>query len=102
MQQEQRVDVPSLRSFGNRDHLTVRARPRSVGKLTTGVTLATFGGIAVATGLTLLSVGYGTDDRAMGKAGLITFSVSPALLLPGIWLLVDSMAKAEVFERGSP
>jgi hypothetical protein len=99
MQQEQRVIVPELATIGNRDHLTVRARPRSLAKLATGATVTSLGGIAAATGITLLSVGYGTDDKTMGKAGVITFSVSPALLIPGIWLLIDSQAKAEVLDR---
>jgi hypothetical protein len=99
MQQEQRVEAPRLDAFGLRDKLTVRARPRSLTKLASGATVTTFGGIAAVTGIALLSVGYGIDDYSMGKAGLITFSVSPALLIPGIWLLVDSQAKAEVFDR---
>jgi hypothetical protein len=99
MQQEQRVDVLLLDSEERRDQLMIRAKPRSMGKLGAGATVTTFGGLAFATGVTLLSVGYGTNDYRMGKAGVITFSVSPALLIPGIWLLVDSQAKAEVFSR---
>ncbi len=98
MQQAQVVDVPDLLQNAGTERVTVRAYPRNTAKLAGGITMTTFGGIAFATGVTLLSIGYGMENADLGKAGLITFVASPALLIPGIWLIVDSMARAELLK----
>jgi hypothetical protein len=99
-QQAETVEVPELLSYQGTERITVRARPRSSTKFVGGLTLTTFGGLGIAAGVTLASVGYGIDDGKMATAGALTFVAGSALLVPGIWLLVDSMARAEVFAPG--
>lgn len=96
MMQEQRVEVPDLQSYAGQDHLAVRAKPRSVGELGGGVVMTTFGGLAAVAGTALLSIGAGVDNDTMRNGGLITLLASPALLVPGIWLIVDSQARVDV------
>ncbi len=98
LQREQRLEVPDLLQYGDADHLTVRARPRRTGELTTGITLTSLGGTATLTGITLGAVGYGTGDGAMTRAGNITFVASVPVVAAGLWLLIDSMAKVQVLD----
>jgi hypothetical protein len=96
MQGDENVTVPDLLQVPNAERVTVRAHPKSFGKFVGGITLTTFGGIATVTGVTLLSVGYGVESRGMAEAGLYTFVASPALLIPGILLIVAGTAGAEI------
>jgi len=77
------------------------AHETSVAELVTGITATTFGGMALAAGIALTSVGYASDDHpTMRTAGPITMLPGMAVTALGIWLMLDSRARAEIQPAG--
>jgi hypothetical protein len=76
--------------------LQVSARPKQLGKFSGGVVATAFGGIGIATGVTLLAVGTGTDRDGMALAGTITLPIGAALTVGGIYLMVKARAAIRV------
>jgi hypothetical protein len=97
------VEVPDLRTPAGAGAVEVRAHGKSLMAFNGGVVMTTFGGIGVAAGAVLLPVGLGLGRDDLTVAGAITLPLSGALLLaPGIWLIAQSAAKAEVTGPGGP
>ncbi len=91
-----KVQVPNLLAHGG-GHLQLQAHPTSRGKLAAGITFTAFSGMAVLAGVTLTSVGC-LADRGDGLCvgGVITLAAGAPLLAGSIWLIFDSMPKAEL------
>ena len=97
------VEVPDLRTPAGAGAVEVRAHGRSQVAFSGGVVMTTFGGVGVGAGAALLGIGLGLGDDDLTVGGAITLPLSGALLLaPGIWLIVQSAAKAEVTGPGAP
>jgi hypothetical protein len=80
----------------------VSARPLQSGKYAGGVTATTLGGMALAIGITFVSVGLAKDKSGFTTAGLITGGAG-ALALPfGIYLMLDAVPTVSVERAGPP
>lgn len=76
--------------------LMVSAKPLSNGVYATGIVVTTFSGMALATGITLTAVGYGTDRSGMATAGLITGISGAVGLYAGIYLMRKALPRVTV------
>jgi hypothetical protein len=91
-----KVRVANLLQGGG--HLQLQAHGTARGQLATGIVFTAFTGMGVITGITLASIGCpGSDEHGFCKPGLITLGVSAPLLAGSIWLILDSMPRAELF-----
>jgi hypothetical protein len=75
----------------------LQAHPTARGELATGITLTSFGGLGVLTGITLAAVGCpnGISDGQC-VAGLSTFGLGGLLTAGAIWLILDAMPRADI------
>jgi hypothetical protein len=80
----------------------VQAHATSYGKLATGITFTTFGGMAVITGVTLASIGCSDLDARGGmcKAGATSFAAGAFVTAGAVWLILDALPKVDVFPGG--
>ena len=76
--------------------LQVAARPKQQGKFAGGVVATSFGGIGIATGISLLAVGGATDRDSMALAGGITLPIGAVVTIGGIYLMVKARAALRV------
>jgi hypothetical protein len=76
--------------------VVVQAKPLQQGKYAGGIVGTTFSGMALATGVTLAAVGYGTDNSGMRTAGLITGVAGGVGLYLSIELMKAALPKAEI------
>ena len=91
-----KVRVPNLLAQGGA-HLQLQAHGTARGQLATGVIFTTFTGLGVMTGITLASVGcFGDDTHGFCTPGLVTLAISAPLLAASIWMITDSMPRAEI------
>lgn len=93
------VDVPDLRPYAAAHvggPLDVRATTKSFMAFSGGITMTALGGMGVMTGLVLTIIGYAGHRDELGTAGVVTMVASPALMVPGIVIMVNSAANAEV------
>jgi hypothetical protein len=78
-------------------HLQLQAHPTSHGELAGGIVATTFSGMAVMSGAALMGIGCSSSDRhGMCTAGIITGAIGGVALAGSIWLILDSLPKAEV------
>jgi hypothetical protein len=94
-----RPDSVTLENLGEVWHAraaSLVAHPTSYGELAGGITMTTFGGMAIATAIALVSVGASQDYPRMSKAGLITFGPGVLLTSFGIWMILDARPYAKV------
>jgi len=94
-----KVRVVNLLGHAGEGRLQLQAHATNRGKLSTGIVFTTFTGMGVITGLTLTGVGCSSSDDHFGgmcTPGIITMAVSLPLLAGSIWLILDSMPRAEV------
>jgi len=99
-----KVQVPNLLSHSSEGRLQLQAHPTARGQLAAGIVFTTFAGMAVITGITLSSVGcLAGEGDGFCTAGLITLGAGLPALAASIWLITDSMPKAQVlpFDGGS-
>jgi hypothetical protein len=80
--------------------LLVRAHPASFNLYGFGVTLTTLGVLGAAAGVALAAVGCDTQRDTMCVGGAITIPASLAVVVPGIYLILRSAARAEVLGPG--
>jgi hypothetical protein len=81
----------------------VQAHGTSNGKLATGITFTSLGGMALLTGVTLTAIGCGGGERASSglcTAGLTTLGAGAAVTAGAISLIVDSLPRAEIRPGG--
>jgi hypothetical protein len=91
-----KVRVPNLLAQGG-SHLQLQAHGTARGQLATGIVFTTFTGMGVITGLTLSSIGcFGDDTHGFCTPGLVTLAITGPLLAASIWLITDSMPRAEI------
>jgi hypothetical protein len=91
-----KVRVPNLLAQGG-SHLQLQAHGTARGQLSAGIVFTTFSGMGVITGITLSSIGcFGDDTHGFCKPGVITLAVTAPLLAASIWLITDSMPRAEI------
>lgn len=68
----------------------ITAQPTSQGKLATGITFTTLGGMAVVTGISLTAIGCTTDRDGMCTAGQISGLAGALVTLGAIYLILES------------
>jgi hypothetical protein len=91
-----KVRVTNLLAVGG-GHLQLQAHGTARGQLATGISFTALTGMGVITGITLASVGcFSSDEHGFCTPGLITLGVTAPLLAASIWLITDSMPRAEV------
>jgi hypothetical protein len=92
------VNVDGLDRIGARTGaVVIRAHPTSRGELAGGITMTTFGGMAVLAGAALISVSYATTDHdGMRTAGYASGIPGLIAVAGGIWLMLDSRPRATV------
>lgn len=83
----------------------VHAHPTSNAKLATGITFTAFGGMAVLTGISLTAVGcsggvFGSSGMCTG--GGTTLAIGSLVTAGAIWLITDSLPRADVVPGGTP
>jgi hypothetical protein len=76
--------------------LLVSAKPMESGMYAGGIVATTLGGMALVTGITLLSVGLAKDRSGMSTAGLITGAAGGLALPWGIYLMMSAVPGATV------
>jgi hypothetical protein len=91
-----RVRVVNLLDHAAEGRVQLQAHHTRRGQLATGITFTALAGMGVITGITLTGVGCSTDHSGMCKGGVITMIASAPALAGGIWLITDSMPRAEV------
>jgi hypothetical protein len=99
-----KVQVANLLSHSGEGRLQLQAHPTARGQLAAGIVFTTFAGMAVITGVTLASVGcLAGEGDGFCTAGLITLGAGLPALAGSIWLITDSMPKAQVlpFDGGN-
>jgi len=92
------VSFPDLKAYAADAPLEIRAHPRSNGKLATGITFTSIGGVAFTTGVAVAAAGC-SSSGASCRGGFITALLGAAVSAGGIWLMVDSRPRAEVLPR---
>jgi hypothetical protein len=92
------IEFPDLKPYAAETALEIRAHPRSNGKLVTGITFTSLGGVAFTTGVVLTASGC-SSNGAMCRGGLITALIGGAVSAGGIWLMLDSRPRADVLPR---
>lgn len=91
-----KVRVTNLLAHGG-GHLQLQAHATARGQLATGITFTALTGMGVIAGIALSSIGcFGDDEHGVCTPGLITLGVTAPLLAGSIWLITDSMPRAEV------
>lgn len=84
---------PELAAAGNLQLLAVGT---DRAKQATGITFASLGGTAMVTGIALTGNGCSQPDKGgMCRGGLITLGASVPVLAGAIWLILDSLPRAE-------
>jgi len=76
--------------------LIVSAKPHQHGKYAGGIVATSLGGMAIATGITLLSVGLAKGRDGMTIAGAITGGVGLLTLPGGIYLMMSAVPSVSV------
>ena len=95
-QRDEVVDF-DLRPFKEQAPLQVRGHPRRNGKLFGGLVMTTFGGVGILTGITFVAAGCSGDSfHNLCTPGLIVLPIGIALTIPGVLLMLNSGAYADV------
>ena len=97
MQAPDRVQIPNLLAHAGEGRLQVQAHPTARGELAAGITFTALSGMTVLTGIALGSIGcLAGQSHGMCTAGLITLGAGTPLLAGSIWMITDSMPRAEI------
>jgi hypothetical protein len=91
-----KILVSNLTDYAAQAPLEVRAHHMRVGRLSGGVVAATFAGGAVMAGGIFLAIGCSGDHDGLCTAGTYSLPAGLLGLVPAIWLLATSGARAEV------
>lgn len=75
----------------------LQAHGTARGKLATGITFTTLGGMATVTGVALTSIGcLAGKSEGMCTGGLISFSAGALVTVGSVWLILDAMPRADI------
>ena len=99
LQAPDKVQVPNLLAHAGEGRLQLQAHPTARSELAAGIVFTSFAGMAAITGVTLTSLGCLGDHSGLCTGGLITLGVSAPLVAGSIWLILDSMPRAEVLPQ---
>lgn len=103
MRPPEKIFVPDLEAAAGSGGVQVQAHDTSIGKQVTGITFTTFGGMALVTGIALSAVGCGGEtSQGMCTAGTTTLAAGLAVTLGSVWLILDSLPRAEIRPGGTP
>lgn len=95
------LEAPDLRGYVGEGHVQVIARDRQAGIAATGISLTASGGGLMFIGGFLGLFGSLADSTGLATGGAVTAGVGAAMIGPGIYLLVTSGARTEVYsDRG--
>jgi hypothetical protein len=81
-------------------NLIVSGKPHQQGKYAGGIVATTFGGMAVAVGITFTAVGMAKNRDGMSRAGLITGTAGLLALAGGIYLMLDAVPDFSIDRAG--
>jgi len=95
------IDIPDMRNRVPGERLLLSAEPRNSTKLVLGILSTTFGGLGLATGITLTAAGCGSDHAGICKAGLFTMPTG-LLIIPGVYWIIDSAPRVELRPLPAP
>jgi hypothetical protein len=96
MRAPDKVSVPNLLAYSGAGRLQLQAHPTAWGELSAGIVFTTFSGGGAIAGVTLTSLGCLGGHSGLCTPGLITLGLSAPLLAGSIWMILDSMPRAEV------
>jgi hypothetical protein len=99
----ERVTVPDLERHAASGALQIQAHGTANGKLVTGITFTSLGGMALFTGVALATIGCGGGENASSglcTGGLTTLGVGTAVTAGAIVLIVDSLPRVEIRPGG--
>jgi hypothetical protein len=98
----ERIRIPDLERAAGSGSVQVQAHGTSNGKLATGITFTSLGGMATIAGIALTAVGCSDDARSgMCTGGLVTLAAGSAVTAGSISLIVDSLPRAEIRPGGA-
>ncbi len=102
MRPPERIFVPDLEAAAGSGGVQVQAHATSEGELVTGITFTTFGGMALFTGIALSAAGCGDATRqGMCTGGLTSLAAGLAVTAGSVWMIVDSLPRAEIRPGGA-
>jgi len=98
----ERIHVRDLEPHASAGAVQVQAHATSNGKMVTGITFTSLGGMAVLAGIALTAVGCGSDGSSgLCTGGLVTLGAGAAVTSGSISLIVDSLPRAEIRPAGA-
>jgi hypothetical protein len=103
MRGSERIRVTDLEPYAASGALQVQAHGTANGKLATGITFTTFGGMALLTGLALTPIGCGGGEHASSglcTGGLVTLGAGAAVTLGSVAMILDALPRAEIRPGG--
>lgn len=82
----------------------IAAHGTSHGKMATGITFTSLGGMAVVTGIALTAIGCGGSDGSSGlcTGGLVTLGAGAAVTGGAISLILDALPRTEIRTAAGP
>lgn len=100
----ERVAVRDLEDHAAAGAVQVAAHGTSNGKMATGITFTSLGGMAVVTGIALTAVGCGASDGSSGlcTGGLVTLGAGAAVTSGAISLILDALPRVEIRTAAGP
>lgn len=100
----ERIAVRDLEVHAGAGAVQVAAHGTANGKMVTGITFTSLGGMALVTGISLTAIGCSGSDRSSGlcTGGLVSLGVGAAVTGVAISLIVDSLPRAEIRTAGAP
>ncbi len=100
----ERIQVRDLEAHAGSGAVQVAAHPTSNGRMVTGITFTSLGGMAVIAGVALTAIGCGGTDGSSGlcTGGLVTLGAGAAVTSGAISLIVDALPRAEIRVAGAP
>jgi hypothetical protein len=96
----ERIQVRDLEPHAQAGAVQVQAHPTSNGKMATGITFTSLGGMAVVTGIALTAIGCGGDRAGLCTGGLVTLGAGAAVTSGAISLIYDALPRAEIRAAG--
>jgi hypothetical protein len=100
----ERIHVHDLELSSHRGAVQVQAHGTANGKLVTGITFTSFGGMAALAGLALTAVGCGGSSEGgssgMCTGGLTTLGAGAFVTTGAILLILDALPRAEIRSGG--